>query len=168
MKRVSTKLRLRIGVLAALALLFGSGLTASPLTTAPAHAATGICNTTVWRDVPPAGGSNDYRIPARSGSGVSCHMGYYQGSRPAVEALQHAIAICYPGTWAARRIGGVYGADGYYGTATVEAVKWLQINRLGLSGSADGIYGPQTRSRLKWPLYYQGALLDSCSNPSTF
>lgn len=165
MKRVPTTLVKRIAVLSGLSLLLASGLTVSPVTTAPAQAAIGICNTTTTRDVPSLGGSNYYRVPARTGNGLSCYMGYRQGSRAAVEALQHAIAICYPGTWAARRIGGYPGADGIYGPATEDAVRWLQ-NRFDIH--ADGVYGPQTRAKLKWPHYYQGALLDSCSNPGTF
>jgi putative peptidoglycan binding protein len=167
MKRLSTTLRTRIGALGASALLLGSGLAASPMMVMSAHAAIGTCNTTSWRDVPDRPGDNVYKIPARTGDGLSCYMGYYQGSKSAVEALQQAIMVCYPGTWASQRIYDAGGVDGVYGTGTVEAVRWLQINKLGLSGSADGIYGPQTRSRLRWPYYYHGALLNSCDNPST-
>ncbi|MEV4684624.1 peptidoglycan-binding domain-containing protein [Streptomyces kurssanovii] len=170
MQRVSTSLRMRSGVLGTLALLFAAGLTASPMMTAPAHAAYGPCNTTSWRDVPHLSGtSNEYKIPARTDNGLSCYLGYQVGSSSAIEALQQAIMICYGGTWAAQRIGNSGGADGSYGPATVEAVRWLQINRLGLTGSAaDGVYGPNTRSRMEWPHYYnRGALLNSCSNPST-
>jgi peptidoglycan hydrolase-like protein with peptidoglycan-binding domain len=169
MKRVSTTLRMRSGVLGALALLFASGLTASPMMATPAHAADyGPCNTTSWRDVPDVGGDNVYKIPARSGNGISCYMGYYEGSASAVEALQQAIVICYSGTWAAQKIQNSGGVDGIYGTGTVEAVRWLQTYKLGLSGSADGIYGPQTRSRMQWPYYWHGSLLNYCDNPSTF
>ncbi|MER7378471.1 peptidoglycan-binding domain-containing protein [Streptomyces lanatus] len=169
-QRVSTTLRLRISVLGALAFLFAAGLTASPMMTEPAHAAYGPCNTTAWRDVPHLSGTvNEYKIPARTDNGISCYMGYQVGSRSAVEALQQAIIICYGGTWAAQRINNSGGADGIYGTGTVEAVRWLQNNKLGLSGSADGVYGPDTRSHMQWPHYYdRGALLYSCSNPSTF
>ncbi|WP_137229160.1 peptidoglycan-binding domain-containing protein [Streptomyces sp. BPSDS2] len=168
MQRASMPLRTRIGALGALSLLVAAGLTASPAMTTPAHAAYGPCNTTSWRDVPTLGGKNDYKIPARSGNGISCYMGYLQGSSSAVEALQQAITICYPGTWASARIHNSGGIDGDYGTGTVEAVKWLQINKLNLAGSADGVYGPQTRAKMRWPHYYdRGALLNSCTNPST-
>lgn len=160
--------RRRIGLLGMLPLLLAAGLTAGPAMTTPAHAAYGPCNTTSWRDVPTLGGKNEYRIPARSGNGISCYLSYYEGSSSAVEALQQAITICYAGTWASRKIHDSGGVDGVYGTGTVEAVKWLQVNKLGLAGSADGAYGPQTRGKLKWPHYYdRGALLNSCSNPST-
>lgn len=134
-----------------------------------AHAAYGPCDTTSWRDVAHLGGTtNEYKIPARTGNGLSCYMGYRQGPRAAVEALQVAIIICYGGP-PAQMIYNSGGADGYYGSGTVDAVKWLQINKLGLSGSADGVYGPQTRSRMEWPHYYErGAILYSCSNPPAF
>ncbi|MFG2838177.1 peptidoglycan-binding domain-containing protein [Streptomyces zaomyceticus] len=168
MRRISRTLRPRNGTMGALALLFTAGLTASPVMTTPAHAAYGPCTTTSWRDVPTLGGSNEYRIPARTGNGLSCYLRYAEGAASAVEELQKAIVICYSGTWASQRIANSGGADGVYGTGTAEAVEWLQRNRLGLSGSADGVYGPDTRSRMLWPHYYdRGALLRSCSNPST-
>ncbi|CAM5429401.1 peptidoglycan-binding domain-containing protein [Streptomyces sp. ID03-2B] len=168
MQRASMPLRTRIGALGALSLLVAAGLTASPAMTTPAHAAYGPCNTTSWRDVPTLGGKNDYKIPARSGNGISCYMGYREGASSAVEALQQAITICYPGTWAARKIHDSDGIDGIYGNGTVEAVRWLQINKLNLAGNADGVYGPQTRAKMRWPHYYdRGALLNSCTNPST-
>lgn len=115
------------------------------------------------------GTANEYKIPARTENGISCYLGYEVGSRSAVEALQQAVIICYGGTWAVHRISNSGGADGSYGPGTVEAVRWLQSNKLGLTGSAaDGVYGPDTRSRMQWPHYYnRGALLYSCSNPST-
>ncbi|WP_433020630.1 peptidoglycan-binding protein [Kribbella sp. CA-294648] len=136
---------------------------------APAHAAYGTCNTTSWRDVPTLGGtSNEYKIPARVGNGISCYMGYLQGSEAAVEALQQAIVICYPGTWASSKVHSSGGVDGVYGGGMVAAVEWLQKNRLNLASTADGVYGPETRSRMRWPHYYdRGALLISCTNPST-
>ncbi|MER5551337.1 peptidoglycan-binding domain-containing protein [Streptomyces sp. NPDC002793] len=167
MQRASMPLRMRIGALGTLSLLVAAGLTASPVMTTPAHAAYGPCNTTSWRDVPTLGGKNEYKIPARSGNGISCYMGYREGSSSAVKALQQAITMCYPGTWAARKINSD-GIDGIYGTDTVEAVRWLQINEFELAGSADGVYGPQTRGKMRWPHYYdRGALLNDCSNPST-
>ncbi|WP_461026855.1 peptidoglycan-binding domain-containing protein [Streptomyces sparsus] len=168
MQRVSMSTRMRIGVLGALSLLATAGLTASPAMTTPAHAAYGPCNTTSWRDVPTLGGKNDYKIPARSGNGISCYLSYYEGSSSAVKALQQAIIICYPGTWASTKVHNSGGVDGIYGNGMVEAVRWLQINKLNLAGSADGAYGPQTRGKMRWPHYYdRGALLNSCSNPST-
>lgn len=168
-KRRSTKLGVRFGVLGGLTVLLASGLSASPMMTTQAHAAYGPCNTTSWRDVPTLGPANEYKIPARSGNGISCYMKYYTGSESAVRAMQQAIQICYGGTYAARRITNSGGADGVYGSGTVDAVRWLQKNKLGLASSADGVYGPQTRSRMKWPHYYnRGALLRSCTNPSTF
>ncbi|MBT3164737.1 peptidoglycan-binding protein [Streptomyces sp. Vc74B-19] len=168
MQREMTTRHARFGVLGAVVLLSAVGLTASPMMTAPAHAAYGPCNTTSWRDVPTLGAGNDYKIPARSGNGLNCYLGYQVGARSAVTALQQAITICYPGTWASQRIHNSGGADGSYGTGTVEAVRWLQKNRLGLSADADGVYGPQTRKKMKWPHYYdRGALLNQCSNPST-
>ncbi|MFI9585367.1 peptidoglycan-binding protein [Streptomyces sp. NPDC052236] len=161
-------LRMRIAVLGALALLLASGLIASPMMSTPAHAAYGPCNTTSLRDVPNLAGDNVYKFPARSDNGLSCYMGYQQGSTSAVRALQEAIIVCYGGTWAAQRVGNSGGADGIYGTATVEAVRWLQINKLGLSGSADGVYGPLTRSRMLWPYNYHGAVLYHCDNPSAY
>jgi murein L,D-transpeptidase YcbB/YkuD len=169
MHRVFTKFRLRIGVLGALALLVGSGLTASPMMATTAHAAYGVCNTTAWPDVPDRPGDNRFWVPARTNNGLSCYMGYQQGSRSAVEAVQLAVIQCYNGTWAAQRIRSSGGADGVYGVGTVEAVKWLQKNRFGFTGSdADGVYGPKTRAKLQWPLFWHGAQLITCSNPSTF
>ena len=69
-------------------------------------------------------------------------------------ALQRAIVYCYSGTYAANRINATGGADGVYGTGTVDAVRWLQANRLGVS--ADGDYGPATREQMQWPLYTEG------------
>lgn len=167
-RRVPRTPGLRKGTRGALALLFTAGLTAGPAMTTPAYAAYGPCNTTSWRDVPSLGGSNEYRIPARTGNGLSCYLRYFEGADAAVEELQKAIVICYGGTWASERITRSGGFDGVYGTGTVEAVEWLQKNRLGLSASADGVYGPETRSRMRWPHYYdRGALLYSCTNPST-
>ena len=166
MQRVSTTLRMRSGVLGALALLFAAGLTASPIMTAPAHAAYGPCNTTVKRtDGLGDGGNpgNHYKIPARTGNGLSCYMEYQTGSSNAVTALQRAIVSCYPGTYAANRINATGGADGSYGTGTVDAVRWLQANRLGVS--ADGDYGPATREQMQWPLYTAGGTYIACLNP---
>ncbi|WP_121714423.1 peptidoglycan-binding domain-containing protein [Streptomyces sp. E5N91] len=166
MQRVPTTLRTRTGVLGALALLFAAGLTASPMMTAPAHAAYGPCNTTVKRtDGLGSGGvpGNHYKIPARTGNGLSCYMEYGTGSDNAVTALQRAIVSCYDGTYAARRIIDTGGADGSYGTGTEDAVRWLQANRLGVS--ADGDYGPATREQMRWPLYTAGGTYISCLNP---
>lgn len=169
MKRFRSVLGTRIKVLGASAVLLAAGLTASPIMATQAHAAYGPCNTTTWRDVPSLG-DNDHLLPARSGNGISCYMGYLQGSRAAVEALQTAITQCYPGTWAAAKINstsanGSGGFDGIYGAGTAAAVEWLQKNRLNLTGSnADGVYGPKTRSAMKWPVYYHGARLYSCIN----
>ncbi len=166
MQRVSTTLRMRSGVLGALALLFAAGLTASPMMTAPAHAAYGPCNTTVKRtDGLGDGGNpgNHYKIPARTGNGLSCYMEYQTGSEIAVMRLQMAIVYCYPGTYAANRINATGGTDGSYGTGTVDAVRWLQANRLGVS--ADGDYGPATREQMQWPLYTEGGSFIACLNP---
>ncbi|MFD6275272.1 peptidoglycan-binding domain-containing protein [Streptomyces sp. NPDC060209] len=152
MQRVSTTLRKRIGVLGALALLFAAGLTASPMMTAPAHAAYGPCNTTVKRTDGLAI-NNYYTVPARTGNGLSCYMQWQTGSSNAVKALQRAVLRCYDNTYAADRIRATGGADGNYGTGTVDAVRWLQANRLGVS--ADGVYGPATRQAMWWPAYYR-------------
>ncbi|MEU5139318.1 peptidoglycan-binding domain-containing protein [Streptomyces sp. NPDC021139] len=166
MQRASTTLRTRTGVLGVLALLFAAGLTASPMMTAPAHAAYGPCNTTVKRtDGLGSGGvpGNHYKIPARTGNGLNCYMEYQTGSSNAVTALQRAILSCYSGTYAANRINATGGADGVYGTGTVDAVRWLQANRLGVS--ADGDYGPATRGQMLWPLYTAGGTYIACLNP---
>ncbi|TPQ17975.1 peptidoglycan-binding protein [Streptomyces sporangiiformans] len=149
MQRVSTTLRMRSGVLGALALLFAAGLTASPMMTAPAHAAYGPCNTTVKRA---DGYLASYTVPARTDNGTSCYMQYHTGSSNAVKTLQTSILRCYSGTYAADRIRATGGADGIYGTGTVDAVRWLQ-SMLGLS--ADGVYGPATRNAIKWLGYAQ-------------
>ncbi|MDT0567081.1 peptidoglycan-binding domain-containing protein [Streptomyces sp. DSM 3412] len=166
MQQVSTTLRMRSGVLGALALLFAAGLTASPMMTAPAHAAYGPCNTTVKRtDGLGSGGNpgNHYKIPARTGNGLSCYMKYQTGSPNAVRELQWAIVFCYSGTYAANRINATGGIDGIYGTGTVDAVRWLQANRLGVS--ADGEYGPATREQMQWVLYTEGGNSIGCLNP---
>ncbi|MGW5733201.1 MULTISPECIES: peptidoglycan-binding domain-containing protein [Streptomyces] len=166
MQHVSTTFRMRSGVLGVLALLFAAGLTASPLMTAPAHAAYGPCTTTVKRtDGLGSGGipGNHYKIPARTGNGLSCYMAYQTGSSNAVTALQRAIVSCYSGTYAANRITATGGADGSYGTGTVDAVRWLQANRLGVS--ADGEYGPATREQMRWPLYTENGTYIACFNP---
>ncbi len=140
---------MRSGVLGALALLFAAGLTASPMMTAPAHAAYGPCNTTVKRA---DGYLASYTVPARTDNGTSCYMQYHTGSSNAVKTLQTSILRCYSGTYAADRIRATGGADGIYGTGTVDAVRWLQ-SMLGLS--ADGVYGPATRNAIKWLGYAQ-------------
>ncbi|MFE1795060.1 peptidoglycan-binding domain-containing protein [Streptomyces sp. NPDC059517] len=160
MQRVSTTLRMRSGVLGALVLLFAAGLTASPMMTAPAHAAYGPCNTTVKRTDGLNNSGNHFTVPARTGNGLSCYMQYQTGSDNAVTALQRAIVYCYPGTYAANRIINTGGADGSYGDGTVDAVRWLQANRLGVS--ADGVYGPATRGQMRWPLYTPGGIYIAC------
>ncbi|MFI6859499.1 peptidoglycan-binding domain-containing protein [Streptomyces sp. NPDC050421] len=152
MQRVSTTLRMRIGVLGTLSLLFAAGLTASPMMTAPAHAAYGPCNTTVKRTDGVAI-NNYYRVPARTGNGLNCSMQWQTGSTNAVKALQKAVIHCYGDTYAAKQIRASGGVDGVYGTGTVNAVRWLQANRLGVS--ADGVYGPATRRAMLWPDYYR-------------
>ncbi|WCD94899.1 peptidoglycan-binding domain-containing protein [Streptomyces sp. HUAS 31] len=157
---------MRISVLGAWAFLFAAGLTASPMMTAPAHAAYGPCNTTVKRtDGLGSGGvpGNHYTIPARTNNGLSCYMQYQTGSSNAVTALQRAILYCYSGTYAANRISATGGADGSYGDGTVDAVRWLQANRLGVSD--DGVYGPATREQMRWPLYTEGGTYIACFNP---
>lgn len=167
MQRVSATLRMRIGVLGASALLFAAGLTASPMMTAPAHAAYGPCNTTVKRTDGLAV-NNHYTVPARSDNGLSCYLQWQTGSSNAVKALQTAILRCYSDTYAASRIRATGGADGVYGTGTVDAVRWLQANRLGVS--ADGVYGPATRQGMRWPAYWRdpdngNVEFVSCYNP---
>lgn len=80
-------------------------------------------------------------------------MKWQTGSTNAVKALQTAVIRCYSGTYAANRIRATGGADGVYGTGTVDAIRWLQANRLGVS--ADGVYGPETRKAMLWPDYYR-------------
>ncbi|MGW1141898.1 peptidoglycan-binding domain-containing protein [Streptomyces zhihengii] len=147
-----TRRRTRMGVLGAAAMLFAAGLTASPVMTTPAHAAYGPCDTTVKRTDGVAV-HNYYVVPARSGNGLSCYMRYATGSGNAVTALQKAILRCYGTTPAAQKIRDSGGADGSYGSGTVEAVRWLQANRLGVS--ADGVYGPATRAAMEWPDYWR-------------
>ncbi|WP_328766024.1 hypothetical protein [Streptomyces sp. NBC_00286] len=92
-------------------------------------------------------------MPARTDNGTSCYIGYQTGSVGAVKAVQDAIYYCYRGTTAYDRMMNAGGRDGIYGDGMVSAMKWLQANKLGLSGSAvDGVYGPTTASRLLWPL----------------
>lgn len=160
-------LRMRIGLLGALALLFSAGLVAGPMAAAPAQAAYGPCNTTVHRTDGLAV-NNYYVVPARTGNGLSCYMQWQTGSSNAVEAVQRAILRCYGSTYAAERIRDTGGADGVYGTGTVDAVRWLQENRLGVS--ADGVYGPATRQAMWWPDYWRdprdGSVdFISCYNP---
>ncbi|MFF1815894.1 peptidoglycan-binding protein [Kribbella sp. NPDC058245] len=157
---------MRRGLFAGLTLI----LTAVPLavlTSLPAQAAYGVCNADQWRNV----GTNEYvKVPVRTGNGMSCYMGYQQGSNTAVVALQQAIELCYPNTPAADYIEESGGADGVYGTGTVKAVRWVQANRLGFEGNdVDGVYGPATRSAMRWPVYRPisgGYLFQSCRNPT--
>ncbi len=144
--------RTRFGVLGAAVLFLAAGLTASPVMTAPAHAAYGPCNTAVKRTDGVAV-NNYYRVPARTGNGLNCYMQWQTGSENAVKALQQAILRCYGSTPAAERIRSSGGADGRYGNGTVAAVRWLQANRLGVS--ADGVYGPATRAAMQWPDYWR-------------
>ncbi|MEU2447044.1 peptidoglycan-binding domain-containing protein [Streptomyces althioticus] len=152
MQGVPTTRRARFAMLGAAALLFATGLTAGPVMTTPAHAAYGPCNTTVKRTDGLAV-NNYYRVPARTGNGLSCYMQRNTGSANAVTALQRAILRCYSSTPAASRIRSSGGADGIYGDGTVWAVRWLQANRLGVS--ADGVYGPDTRAAMRWPDYWR-------------
>ncbi|MGW6279102.1 peptidoglycan-binding domain-containing protein [Kribbella sp. NPDC055071] len=155
------------GLLAALTLI----LTAVPLavaTSVPAQAAYEECNLGSWLHL----GAGEYvKVPARTGNGMYCYMGYQQGSDTAVASLQTAIELCYPGTPADDYIQNSGGVDGIYGTGTVSAVRWLQANRLGFTGSdVDGAYGPATRGAMKWPVFSKlssGAyLFQHCKNPS--
>lgn len=159
MQQVPTTLRMRIGVLGASAAVLAGGLTASPIMTGAAHAAYGTCNT-IYKYDPPNLGPGNYRpVPARTGNGTSCYMGYHQGSTLAVKTLQKAILTCHSGTWAANKIRNSGGADGIYGSGTAAAVESLQ-KLFGLT--ADGVYGPKTRDKLQWPLYYYDRALDFC------
>ncbi|WP_203588097.1 hypothetical protein [Actinospica acidiphila] len=79
MQGVPTTRRARFAMLGAAALLFATGLTAGPVMTTPAHAAYGPCNTTVKRTDGLAV-NNYYRVPARTGNGLSCYM---RGTRAA-------------------------------------------------------------------------------------
>ncbi|MFD3844139.1 peptidoglycan-binding protein [Streptomyces sp. NPDC058642] len=94
-------------------------------------------------------------------------MQYQTGSSNAVKTLQTSILRCYSGTYAADRIRATGGADGFYGTGTVDAVRWLQ-SMLGLS--ADGVYGPATRNAIEWLGYSQdvvnGGLNPYCATHS--
>lgn len=132
-------------------------LTAVPLTVVtslPAEAAYGVCDSASWRYAGGVGTDEYTKVPVRTGSGMHCYMGNQQGSTSAVKALQDAIQTCYSGTPAAQYIVASGGIDGVYGEGTVKAVCWLQANRLGFTGSnVDGTYGPATRSAMMWPMY---------------
>ena len=149
-------------------------LTAVPLTVVtslPAEAAYGVCDTASWRYAGGVGTDQYTKVPARTGSGMYCYMGNQQGSKSAVKALQDAIYTCYWDTPAADYIQQSGGIDGVYGEGTVKAVRWLQANRLGFTGSnVDGTYGPATRSAMKWPMYenYGGGytFTYTCKNPN--
>lgn len=146
----------------------------SVVSSSPAHATNGTCN----------GASTRYNgiqgvyawIPLNSGD-KTCWMGQGHGTtaaqKKAVRALQNNILDCYGSTWAGDKISRSGGADGVYGEATKAAVRWLQANELGLSGSnVDGVYGAQTRGRMMWlevssdniPLIYPGGR--RCTNSS--
>lgn len=122
------------------------------LQASPAQAAYGVCNTTATY-----GGEVSLRVPARTDNGTSCYIAYGTGSDSAVRAVQDAIYFCYRGTTAYDRMIDSGGRDGRYGDGMVSAMKWLQANKLGLSGSdVDGVYGPTVRDRLQWPLRWVG------------
>lgn len=128
-----------------------------------APTAYGPCNGTVKRTDGLAP-NNYYRIPKRTNNGLNCYLAWQEGGKEAVKALQGAVLRCYDDTYAARRINATGGADGTYGTGTVDAVRWLQNNRLGLTG--DGVYGPATRKKMKWPFYAEpSGSVRSCQNP---
>lgn len=112
-------------------------LTAVPLTVVtslPAEAAYGVCDSASWRYAGGVGTDEYTKVPVRTGSGMHCYMGNQQGSKSAVMALQDAIHTCYWDTPAADYIQNSGGVDGVYGEGTVKAVRWLQANRLGFTG----------------------------------
>jgi len=132
-----------------IAVLF-SALATVGLQATPAHAAYGVCNTTATYTFQP-NPSIKIVIPHRTDNGSSCYISYRTGSAAAVTAIQRAIYYCYPGTFAYNKMMATGGIDGIYGSGMVEAMKWIQANKLGLSGaSVDGVYGPTTGSRMQW------------------
>ncbi|MFE7226190.1 peptidoglycan-binding domain-containing protein [Nocardioides sp. NPDC057577] len=86
---------------------------------------------------------------------MPCYMGPGAGAKSAVEALQKAIVLCYSSTAAARYVINSGGFDGAYGPGTVSAVKWLQSNRFGFTGSdVDGVFGPASDRKMRYPFDY--------------
>jgi peptidoglycan hydrolase-like protein with peptidoglycan-binding domain len=160
----------RRALLATLTLILTGGSLAV-VTSLPAEAAYGVCDSASWRYAGGVGTDEYTKVPVHTGSGMYCYMGSQQGSKSAVMALQDAIQTCYWDTPAAEYIDQSGGVDGVYGEGTVKAVRWVQANRLGFTGSdVDGIYGPATRSAMKWPMYsqYSGGYTFryTCKNPN--
>jgi hypothetical protein len=147
--------------------MVGASLSLALVTSTPAHAAYGPCNSVSLRSV----GNHEYvRVPIRVGNGLDCYMRQGHGTTAAVRAMQEAIVTCYSGTAAARLIRDSGGADGVYGAGTTSAVRSLQRNQLGFTGSdVDGVFGPKTRKAMRWQLRgSSGAPLYpwQCKNPT--
>lgn len=86
---------------------------------------------------------------------MPCYLGPGAGAESAVRALQKAIVLCYSSTAAARYVINSGGIDGDYGPGTVNAVKWLQSNRFGFTGSdVDGVFGPASDRKMRYPFDY--------------
>ncbi|MEU9203250.1 peptidoglycan-binding domain-containing protein [Streptomyces sp. NPDC048332] len=138
----------RLQVLVTATAVTAASLSLAVATGSSAQAAVAACNTTSLRYT----GNYEYvRVPARSGSGVSCNLKLGTGSTSAVKALQDTIVTCYSSSAAARLIQNSGGIDGSYGAGTVKAVKSLQKYQLHFTGSnVDGVFGPKTRSAMMW------------------
>ncbi|MFG2429283.1 peptidoglycan-binding protein [Streptomyces sp. NPDC048590] len=164
MRAISRKLQ----VLLSAGAMTAAALSLAVATGAPAQAATySACNTTKTVYT----GNYEYvKVPSHSNSGLSCNLKLGTGSKSAVKALQDAIMTCYSGTAAYDAIRNSGGVDGVYGAGTVKAVKLLQKNQLGFTGSAvDGVYGPNTRKAMYWQLLGKGGIPLypwMCKNPT--
>lgn len=168
---------IRAGV-AAVGLLLASlplGLAASP----SQAASTGSCNTASTRTLGLTAHPHDYGKIPLNGSSWDCWMGTGHGTttgqRRAVKALQNNILTCYSETAAAERIRNTGGADGHYGTGTVDAVKALQKYQFGFTGSdVDGVYGVKTRRAMRWAHHSSDGIIlvypegYYCTNPTRF
>jgi peptidoglycan hydrolase-like protein with peptidoglycan-binding domain len=141
MTKVRYRLRL-VSILAAIGLALGLSVVlpgAQPAAEAAQSSAS--CTQGPWRY--DRAGTHKIYVPRTSAGSRNCLLG--QGNQStAVGVLQ--LALNGPTS------GGCYGrsisADGVFGPLTKTALKWVQLNKLGVSN--DGVYGVNTHNAMKF------------------
>jgi peptidoglycan hydrolase-like protein with peptidoglycan-binding domain len=144
MTAISNKLR-TISISAVTIFTVGLLLTL-PTAHSPADAAQSQASCTVAPARWDRAGTHKIYVPATSSGSRNCLLGQGNQSQ-AVGVLQ--LALNGPTS------GGCYGrsisADGIFGPLTKTALKWVQQNKLGMTGSQiDGIYGVNTHNKIKF------------------